>query len=104
MCIQEKKEYLKQYLLQESKINRLNKMCLINPHCKEFYKSEIEKSQKLRIEIEKKINSVDNPLLCEVLNQKYIFGKTLEEIALILNYSKRHIERLHKKGIENIEI
>ena len=31
-------------------------------------------------------------------------GKTLEEISLILNYSKRHIERLHIKALEKFNM
>ena len=55
-------------------------------------------------EIEQKISNVDDELLCEILYQKYILGKTLEDIAVILNYSKRHIERLHIKALEKFKI
>lgn len=100
----EKKEYLKLYLLQESKINRLKHMIIKNPENIEIYEKEIAKAKLLRNEIEVKINNVSNPLLSELLIQKYIMGKTLEEISLILNYSKRHIERLHIKALENFEL
>lgn len=101
---EKKKEYLKLYLLQEARINRLQEMCRINPQNKEIYKSEMAEAKSLRIEIENKICLVSDPLLCELLYQKYIFGKTLEEISLILNYSKRHIERLHIKALEKFNM
>lgn len=100
----EKKKYLKQYLLQETKINRIKRMLLLNPEKAELYKELIESSVKLRDKIEEEIKSVDSDILSELLYQKYIFGKTLEEIALTLNYSKRHIERLHIKALENFKI
>ena len=54
----------------------------------------------LRIKIERQISEVDSGILSEVLYQKYIFGKTLEDIGAILNYSTRHIERLHIKALD----
>ena len=68
------------------------------------YEKQIRLSEKLRQEIEEKINDMDDGLLCELLFQKYILGTTLEQIAIILNYSKRHIERLHIKALENFKI
>lgn len=100
----EKKKYLNQYLQQEIKINSLSQMERINPERKFEYKKVIAECKLLRKEIETKIYSVDDFVLREVLIQKYIFGKTLEETALILNYSKRHIERLHVKALEIFEI
>ena len=99
-----KKEYLKQYLYQESMIGTLSQMIIINPEKSEDYRREISKCIKTRNDIEEKISSVDDILLREVLFNKYILGKTLEQIAYILNYSKRHIERLHIKALEKIEL
>lgn len=97
----QKKEYLKRYLLQEAKIARFKQMNYID---KNTLKNKITEAENLRLEIEIKINSLDNELLIELLYQKYILGKTLDEISIILNYSKRHIERLHVKALEKIEI
>ena len=100
----EKKEYLKRYLLQEAKILRYKQMAQMDKQLEKFYTEKIIASQKLRKEIENKINVIDNELLVELLYQKYILGKTLDEISIILNYSKRHIERLHVKALEKIDI
>ena len=101
---QEKKKYLGKYLLQETKINTLKQLAQSNPQRREYYENEIEKCRALRVKIEQAIESVEDNTLSEVLYQKYVFGKTLEQIGLILNYSKRHIERLHIKALEKIEI
>lgn len=101
---EEKKQYLKQYMLQQAKIERLKEMCRLHPEKTAKYEKQIESSIKLREEIEMAVNSLQEPLLCELLYQKYILGKTLEELSLILNYSLRHTERLHKTAIEKIKI
>ncbi len=100
----QKKKYLKLYLLQESKINRLEQMKRLYPDRKCECEKEICASLKLRGEIERKIKAIDDPLLSELLYQKYILGKTLEELSYIFNYSLRHIERLHKKALEKFKL
>lgn len=100
----EKKEYLKQYMYQESVIRSLNQLAVINPEKEDIYRDKISQALEIRSDIEQKISSVEDTVLREVLYNKYIFGKTLEEISYILNYSKRHIERLHIKALEKIEI
>jgi len=101
---EEKKRYLGKYLLQETKINTLNQLAIKNPQRKDYYLRKIKESKELRAEIEEKIEAVEDGTLSEILYQKYIFGKTLEQISYILNYSKRHIERLHIKALEKIEL
>ncbi|MBR4099774.1 MAG: hypothetical protein IKK55_02160 [Clostridia bacterium] len=100
----DKKQFLKSYLLQQSKIDRLNEMIDINPKKKDLYLQQIAECEAVRSEIEEKISLIDDELLKELLIQKYIFGKTLEEIGLILNYSKRHAERLHIRALKNLKI
>ena len=102
--LKEKKKFLNHYLLQEAKINRLYEMIRINPVRKDEYEAKIKHCKELRLEIEEKINKVDDELLCELLFEKYILGKTLEDISVILNYSKRHIERLHIRALEKFEM
>ncbi len=99
-----KKEYLSTYLLQETKISRLKTMIKINPELEKQYKKEIDQAIKLRQEIEQKILAVDGGILSEVLFQKYVFGKTLEDISYTLNYSSRHIERLHIKALDEFQL
>ncbi len=99
-----KKKYLSSYLLQQSKINRLKQMIVLNPDLESDYKDQIAKAKTLRDDIEKKIALVDNGILSEILFQKYILGRTLEEISLVINYSKRHTERMHITALEKFEM
>ena len=99
-----KKAFLKAYLLQQAKITRLKEMLSAHPEESQNYNAQIEECLKIRQEIEQKISAIDNDILKELLTQKYICGKTLEEISLIMNYSKRHVERLHITAMEKLEI
>lgn len=99
-----KKEYLRQYLLQQKRINRLNYMITLNPENQKKYLSQIKKSERIRKEIEAKISAVDDDILREVLFLKYTCGKSLMEISYIINYSRRHTERLHVKALEKFKI
>lgn len=50
------------------------------------------------------ISTLENSSLFDVVYQKYINGKTTEEIAESLNYSCRHTARLHKTALENLAV
>ena len=102
--MQKKKEYLNSYLKQQTLIDRYSKMLIQNPENKDYYTRKILNAKALRKDIEMKISKVDEVTLCELLFQKYVFGKTLEEISYIINYSKRHTERLHIKALEKFNI
>lgn len=101
--MKQKKQYLNSYLLQQSKIGRLKQMIIINPDLKDNYEKQIKNSNSLRNEIEQKIAQVDDGILSEILFQKYILGRPLEEVALVINYSKRQTERLHIKALEKFK-
>ena len=104
MQFTEKKKILNQYLLQEAKINRLKQMSDLFPERKEEFNKELVAAINLRLKIEKGIENLPDNVLTEVLYRKYVLGKTLDEISFTLNYSKRHIERLHMKGLEKFEL
>ena len=99
-----KKKYLKSYLLQQPKIDRLNQMITLHPNLKTQYKKEISKAEALRRDIETRISRVDGEILSEVLFQKYILGRTLEEVSLAINYSKRQTERMHVEALERFKM
>lgn len=100
----EKKKYLSLYMLQNEKIRRLNEMSINNPERKADYLLQIKEARVLREAIEQKIEKVDGGVLSELLFLKYVCGKTLLEISYELNYSVRHIERLHIKALQKFEI
>lgn len=99
-----KKEYLELYLIQQARIERLRDQMSINPKTVRRYRKKIRDAERLRRRIEDTIDAVDGGILSEVLSQKFLCGRNFEQIALTLNYSKRHIERLYIRAMEKINI
>lgn len=96
-----KKEYLAKYRLQQAKIRRLCELIEENPEKKAEYDVEINKARAFRDRIEAFVEAVDGGILTEILFQKYLCGKSLEEISYNLHYSQRQTERLHIKALES---
>lgn len=97
---EEAKKYLSLYLLQHAKIQRLTELSRLNPERDGEYKAEIAECEALRRTIEEKIDRTDKGVLGEILYFKYLLGKTLPEIAYLINYSQRQTERLHRQALE----
>lgn len=55
-------------------------------------------------EIENAIKSVDDEELQAILEGKYIFGKSYEQIGKQLGYSRRSIVRKHKDAIKKMKV
>ena len=104
MTLDEKRAYLSLYPLQQIKIERLRSLMFKNPDRRDTYNATLHRAERLRNEIEDAIDAVDNGLLTEILSQKYLCGKSLEDIANMLNYSKRQIERLHIIALEQLQL
>lgn len=102
MTNEQKKSYLSKYRVQQAKIRRINQMIIENPQLKAEYAPQLAECHKIRKRIEKAIEAVDGNILSEILYQKYLCGKTLEEISYTLNYSKRHIERMHIAALQKL--
>lgn len=100
MMTDDAKKYLSLYLLQHTKIQRLQGQITIFPEKAAEYGAEIEKARNLRLEIEEKIEKTDGGLLSEILYLKYVLGKTLPEVSFAINYSQRQTERLHRAALE----
>lgn len=56
---------------------------------------EIDRLVDLRREIEAAIRTVDDSVLRELLERRYIDGDTWENIAVLMHYSYMHVCRLH---------
>lgn len=104
MDINENREKLKRYRVLISKISRLKSMINLCPENKKKYSGEIKQCISERNNIENAIERVDGGILTEILSLKYMCGKTLEEIALDICYSKRQTERLHIKALGAIKV
>ncbi len=74
----------------------------INPDKEELYRRQLDECVRLRDKMEEEIERTDGGILSEILAQKYICGKSLEEIALLIGYCKRQTERLHLKALEKL--
>lgn len=53
-------------------------------------------------EIESAINNVDDSILRKLLYERYINGKTWEQIAVSLNYTYRRVTQLHGKALNAV--
>lgn len=49
------------------------------------------------------VQSLDNPISRKVLRYRYIEKLEWQEIADIMNYSERHIYRLHDNAIKKLK-
>lgn len=65
---------------------------------------EIGRLTDLRREVETAIASVEDALLRELLERRYIDGDTFEEIAVCLHYSWRNILRKHGKALSAVRL
>lgn len=99
-----KKEYLNSYRQQEHVIRNLKRLYFENPSQREVLQSQIENCETLRTQIAEKILQIKDPRYKVLLYEKYMNGHTLEEIAGILNYSKRHVERLHVAALKSVKL
>lgn len=48
--------------------------------------------------LQERISKVQNETLQEILVQRYIYGKSLKDIAVTMNYSYDYIRELHSKA------
>lgn len=66
--------------------------------------AEIDQLTAKRAEIEKAIAAVPNEVQREVLTRRYLLYQKWEEIAEAMNYSERHIRRLHGYALKNMSL
>lgn len=66
-------------------------------------KEKLDECVKLRLKIEKAINSVSEPLPRILLRGKYIQGKTWDEVGGQAGYSPSHARRICEEAIKDME-
>ncbi len=54
-------------------------------------------------EITTVIGQVQDVILATLLTEYYVNGKTWEAVAVIINYSTRHVYRLHRKALDAVQ-
>lgn len=67
-------------------------------HCAELGRE----AQAAKEEIEKVVDSLEEPSYRRVLRLKYIDGMTYQQIADHLHYSKRQIHRIHGRALKRV--
>ena len=65
---------------------------------------EIDKLIGVKAEITAMINSLEDILLRNLLERRYLLGFSWEKIAEDMGYTPRHITRLHNKAIARLEL
>lgn len=100
MSKKEVKEYLKKYRLYMAKAQRLKADAEQYTASAVSIRKEMEECVSRSREIESLISTHENLMEREILIRKYIYGDTHEEIAEMLNYSARNIQRLADKAAE----
>lgn len=104
MLDRKKREYLKGYRIQQMRIVRLNELMQDYPHMAVKYSTQLQQCVAYCQKMEDEIDAIGDEFLSELLLQKYMCGKSLEEIGLGFGYSKRHMERLHVRALERFKI
>lgn len=64
--------------------------------------TSIDELRAVREEIEAAIHTVSDETLQTLLQMRYIDGNTFEQIAVNLNYTFRHITRLHRRALQKL--
>lgn len=63
----------------------------------------ITESCKIKLEIEEALWKLEDPEEARVLRFRYIYSMTCEEISRIMCYSRKQIQRIHQKAIQNLK-
>ena len=64
--------------------------------------NEIDKLIDARNEVSELINTLDNAEYKAILTRRYLLYQSMQEIADVMNYSGKTIQRKHKQAIDNI--
>jgi len=99
MTNEEKKRYLQNYRLVAAALKRTERQIFLYGEREEILKEQKEYIFILT-KMKEELSLIDEPILKEILMQKYFCGLTLNRISDNLGYSLRQIARLHKKALE----
>jgi DNA-directed RNA polymerase specialized sigma subunit len=66
--------------------------------------ADVDRLISIRDNIKAIIEAVEDDRERLLLQYRYLDGKTFEKIAVEMNYSWRHIHRLHSRALSNVEI
>ena len=64
---------------------------------------EVDKLVDIKLKIKGILATVKDPKHKAILERRYILNESFEKIAEKINYSSRHIQRMHNAAIEQLE-
>ena len=64
---------------------------------------QLNRCMALRYEIEEAINKLENPTERLLMRKRYIEGKTWDKVAVEMNYTFRHIIRMHGQILQKMK-
>jgi len=64
----------------------------------------MEQLMRVRMETEKAIARLGNPVLRRVLKYRYIAGNSWEKVAVEMKYTTRHVTRLHNRALQQLPL
>lgn len=103
MSFEEKKAYLNSYAVYIAMAKRIRNMIKVYPDDAGRFIEKLKMAVMVCECIEDEIELVKPRLFSEVLAHKYLSGKRIEEIAAMMNYSKRQMERIHRQALRSFE-
>lgn len=78
----------------------LSKIMEYEQHARQLQAAFVDKY----IEIDKAIHDINDPVLCELLERRYLLYQKWEQIALEMHRDIRWIYRLHGKALSSIRV
>ena len=72
--------------------------------CANDLEKESIEMRRLMQEVKAEINTIPDETLKQLLELRYISGYTWEQIAVIMNYTYRHITRLHGQALRAVNL
>ena len=58
----------------------------------------------LRLQIEQAVNALNEPRERELMRRRYIEGQRWEQVAYEMNYTLRHVTRLHGRILQRMRV
>ena len=89
--------------VQSSPENKLEHICAKIADMEAEVDAQIDQLQVIKERVEKVIGQVSDASQRAVLERRYINGERWEEIAVELNYTYRHVTRLHGEALQKIK-
>lgn len=65
--------------------------------------AEIDRLVDIKTQVEAVIRQVPDAIQRIILERRYIIGETWEQIAVAMNYTYRHVTRLHGRALQSVK-